>query len=78
MTTVLTNNRKLLVKRDTFKGLCGFEAKKTEYNLPKATPKLLREIKKRILEERQSRNKKIIIVYVFVLVTCVSLLLYLL
>ena len=76
MNIVLKNNRKLLVKRDSFKGLCGHETEKTEYNLPKASPQLLREIKKRMIEERQSRTKKIIAVYALILVTCISLFLY--
>lgn len=77
MAVVLKNNRKLLSKRDTFKGLCGFESEKVEYDLPEASPQLLREIKKRMVKERRSRDVKIVVVCAVVIVTCVSLLLYL-
>ncbi|MBT8244637.1 MAG: hypothetical protein HKP48_07490 [Winogradskyella sp.] len=66
MNTVIENNRKLLPKRDKFKNrLGGYNSnKKTEYNLPKATSKQLRDIKKRMLQERKIWWIKVIVLTV--------------
>lgn len=55
MNITIKNNRKLLPKRDKFKNrLGGYNSKeKTEYNLPTATTKQLRDIRKRMKIERQ-------------------------
>lgn len=55
MITIIRNNRKLLPNRDKFKTrLGGYNSKKkTEYNLPKASEKQLREIRKRIQNENK-------------------------
>ncbi|MFD1063150.1 hypothetical protein ACFQ1Q_07815 [Winogradskyella litorisediminis] len=50
MNTAINNNRKLLPKRDKLKNrLGGYDpTKKTEYNLPKASSKQLRDLRKRL------------------------------
>ena len=63
MNTSLNNNRELLPKRDRFKGIPGgFNSEsKTEYNLPKATSKQLRDIRKQLQAERKSRLAKTVV-----------------
>lgn len=60
---VINFNRKQLPQRLKFVNrLGGYSAdKKTEYNLPKATKKQLRNIRKRLKEERKVRLFKVII-----------------
>lgn len=55
MISTIANNRKLLPNRDRFKTTLGGynKRKRQEYNLPKASEKQLREIRKRI----QTENK---------------------
>ena len=57
MNLTIKNNRKLLLKRDKFKNTLRLRTskceEKTEYNLPKATNKQLRAIRKRMKMERQ-------------------------
>ncbi|SHG61104.1 hypothetical protein [Winogradskyella jejuensis] len=55
MNTIINNNRKLLPNREKFKNrLGGYKPnKKTEYNLPKASAKQLRDIRKRMQAERK-------------------------
>lgn len=55
MNTIINNNKKLLPKRDRFKNrLGGYNPnKKTVYNLPKATSKQLRDIRKKMQQERK-------------------------
>ncbi|MEM9678985.1 MAG: hypothetical protein AAF901_01565 [Bacteroidota bacterium] len=62
MNTIIKNNRNLLPKRDKFKNTLGGYGsdKKTEYNLPKATPKQLNAIRKRLRQEYQIRMLKVI------------------
>ncbi|WP_179005042.1 hypothetical protein [Winogradskyella forsetii] len=62
MITSVRNNLNLLSKRDRMKNrLAGFNSdKKTEYNLPKATTKQLKDIAKRLKEERKIRMLKVI------------------
>ena len=66
MNIAIKNNRKLLSQRDRFKNrLGGYNVdKKTEYNLPNATTKQLKDIKKRLKEERKIRMLKVIILTV--------------
>ncbi len=61
--SVINNNRKLLPQRDMFKNrLGGYGAeKKTQYNLPKATTKQLKEIRKRLKEDRKTRMQKVVL-----------------
>lgn len=61
MNIAIKNNRKLLPQRDRLKNrLSGFSAeKKTQYNLPKATAKQLKAIRKRLKEERKIRMMKV-------------------
>lgn len=58
MNTSVRNNLKLLKKRDKHKlknRLGGYDASKTtEYNFPKASSKQLRDIKKKMKEERRN------------------------
>ena len=78
MNLVLKNNSMMLSGRGKFKKeVTSYAKEKTEYNLPKASPQLLRQIKRKMIEERQSKNKKIILVYALILVTSISLILYL-
>ena len=55
MITILKNNRNMLSKRVKFKRATGSYGgvQKTEYNLPQATTKQLRDIRKRMQAERQ-------------------------
>jgi len=59
---VIDFNRNQLPRRQKFKnGLGGYNSKKKpEYNFPKATPKLLREIRQKLREENQILWIKII------------------
>lgn len=53
MNTSIKNNLKQLKKRDKFKfSLISNSNQKTEYNLPKASEKQLRDIRKRLKKER--------------------------
>lgn len=78
MNTSLNNNRKLLPKRDRFKStLGGFNSEsKTEYNLPKATSKQLRDIRKQLQAERKSRLAKTIVLTAILFVGLVVFLSY--
>lgn len=59
---IAINNRKLLPNRDRLKNrLGGYNSdKKAEYNLPIATTKQLKAIRKRLEEERKIRLIKVI------------------
>lgn len=61
MNTSLKNNRKQIPKRDRFKNrLGGYNSdKKTEYHMPKATSKQLRDIRKRLQSQRKLRMIKV-------------------
>lgn len=79
MNIVLKNNRMLLRKREPFKrSLGGYSDNKTEYNLPQASPQLLRHIKQRMVEERRARYLKILVVLSLLIVTIVTFVTYLL
>ncbi|WP_418638269.1 hypothetical protein [Winogradskyella sp.] len=60
---VINYNRNQLPKREKFKNLLGGykRSRKTEYNLPKASTKQLKEIGKRLKEERKVRMLKVIL-----------------
>jgi len=62
MSTLKSNNRIILDKSTQFrKTLGGYgKNKKPEYNFPKATPKLLREIRQKLRKENQILWIKII------------------
>tara|TARA_R110002049_G_scaffold168115_1_gene334549 strand:- start:199 stop:480 length:282 start_codon:yes stop_codon:yes gene_type:complete len=76
---VINFNRKQLPQRDKFiNRLGGYNPdKKTEYNLPKATAKQLKEIGKRLKEERKVRMFKIILLTVVVLISFICIWAYL-
>ncbi|QXP79990.1 MULTISPECIES: hypothetical protein [Winogradskyella] len=78
MNTVMKNNRKLLPKRDRFKNrLGGYDRNvKTEYNFPKATTKQLKEIGKRLREERKTELIKVVIVSMLLFLVMVCFLYY--
>tara|TARA_Y100000815_G_scaffold106518_1_gene95305 strand:+ start:1492 stop:1773 length:282 start_codon:yes stop_codon:yes gene_type:complete len=61
---VINFNRNQLSQREKFKYTLGGykEGKTTEYNLPKATVKQLKSIRKRLVEERKIRMFKVILV----------------
>ncbi|RZN82812.1 MAG: hypothetical protein EVB11_07335 [Winogradskyella sp.] len=66
MNTSINNNRKQLPNRDRFKNrLGGYNRnEKTEYNLPKANAKQLKDIRRRLKEEQKIRMLKIIVLTV--------------
>lgn len=78
MNTVIKNNRKLLNQRDRFKNRLGGynSSKKTEYNLPKATNKQLRAIKKRMETERKVWWVKVVILTFILFIILISFLVY--
>jgi hypothetical protein len=73
----IRNNKKLLSKR---KGrslsLVTNSNKKTEYNLPKATPKKLEEIKIRLQKENKQRKVKRLVLLGISLTIIISVLIY--
>ena len=73
----IRSNKSLLSKRDRLKNtLSGFRKRKTEYNLPKATPKQLLAIRKRMqLEHKIRRVKQVVLLSVFAL-TMIGVLIY--
>ncbi|WP_339754519.1 hypothetical protein [uncultured Winogradskyella sp.] len=62
MITILKNNDRMMHKRTKFKKTFGGYGKnrKTEYDLPKATPKQLRDIRQKFKEENQLLLLKVI------------------
>ena len=66
MSTSVKNNLKLLLKREKFKHTLGGYSKnrKTEYNLPKATSKQLRDIRRKMHQERKIWWVKVIAITV--------------
>ena len=79
MTIVLKNNSSMLSNREKFqKSIGSYGTQNVEFNLPKASPQLLRNIRERIIEDRKSRNKKIGVVFALVLVSSICFLMYLL
>ena len=80
MNTSIKNNLKLLRKHDKFKFSLvgnGKTCSKTEYNLPKATSKQLRDIRKRLQNDRQIWWLKAILLTLFVFTGIVGLIVYL-
>lgn len=76
---VIKYNRSLLSQRDKFAnrlGGCNTE-KKTEYNLPTATEKQLKEIGKRLKEERKIRMIKVVLLTVILVIGLIYLWVYL-
>ncbi|PSG90754.1 hypothetical protein [Aurantibacter aestuarii] len=62
--SVMKSNRNLIKKHRKKGGLKGhFGLEKTEYNLPKASPKQLSELRNKLKSEKRLRNLKI---YLFV------------
>lgn len=76
MNIAIKNNRKLLPRRDKFKTrLGGYNSKiKTEYNLPKATPKQLRDIRQKLKKENQLLWLKVIGLSTIIILSSVWLL----
>jgi hypothetical protein len=62
MNISIKNNNLMRSKRDKFKRTLGgySKANKTEFNLPEATPQILREIKERLQEERRLTTLKVL------------------
>ncbi|WP_179348087.1 hypothetical protein [Winogradskyella pacifica] len=75
---VINYNRSQLPQRDRFKNvLGGYKSnRKTEYNLPKATTKQLKEIGKRLREERKVRMLKVIVLTFVLLLVFYCVLVY--
>lgn len=77
--TSMKNNRKLLSKRERLKNtLSSSEVKKTEYNLPKASPKTLKRIQEKMVSENKERKQKRLILIGFITVFLISILTYIL
>lgn len=77
MITTLKNNEKMRSKRDKFKKTLGGYGKneKVEYNLPKATPKQLQEIKTRIKRENKIMWIKVVLLSTVIIIALVWVLL---
>ncbi|REE27413.1 hypothetical protein DFQ09_101244 [Winogradskyella pacifica] len=75
---VINYNRSQLPQRDKFKNvLGGYKSdRKTEYNLPKATTKQLKEMGKRLREERKVRMLKVIVLTFVLLLVFYCVLVY--
>lgn len=72
MSTVMKNNRNLLSnhKREKFKnGLTGTWGGKVEYNLPKASPQQLRQIREKMKFENEQLKRKKTIVFLVIVIT---------
>lgn len=80
MNAVIKNNRNLLSnpRREKFKKSIGSYPKiiNLEFGLKTASPRVLRAIKTRLLHERKSRQRKVIIVFSFIVISIISFLLY--
>jgi len=76
MITILRNNQRMLGKRTKFKKILGGYGKnrKTEYNLPKATSKQLRDIRKKMKKENQLFWIKVIGLSTIIIITLVWML----
>lgn len=73
----LKNNRSLVSKRKDRKlSFVSASNKKTEYNLPKATPQKLQEIKLRMQRENRQRRVKQVVVLSLALTSIISALIY--
>ncbi|WP_299111212.1 hypothetical protein [uncultured Winogradskyella sp.] len=75
---VINFNRNQLPQRDRFVNrLGGYNSdKKTEYNLPKATTKQLKEIARRLKEERKIRMIKVVTLTIILFLGLVFTILY--
>ena len=75
---VINFNRNQLSKREKFKYTLGGykEGKTTEYNLPKATVKQLKRIRKRLIEERKIRMFKVVVVTLILFLTLLGTSIY--
>jgi len=73
----LKNNRSQMSKRKDRKlSFVSTSTKKTEYNLPQATPQKLREIKLRMQRENRQRRVKQVVVLSFALMSIISAFIY--
>ena len=66
----LRNNKNLLSVRDRFKNTLVSKAKRPKLLFPKATPKVIEEIRSRLRKENQIRNIKI---YMILFTFCLGL-----
>ena len=75
---VINYNRNQLPQRDRFKTVLGGcnSGRKTEYYLPKASTKQLKEIGRRLREERKVRMLKVIVVTFVLLLVFYCVLVY--
>ncbi|WP_439151421.1 hypothetical protein [Winogradskyella sp.] len=78
MNITIKNNNIMRSKREKFKRTLGGYGKgsKTEYNLPKASAKQLKDIAKRLKEEQQLRMIKVIVVTVILFLGVIILFAY--
>lgn len=75
MIAIIKNNEKMRSSRKKFKKTLGGYGShsKPEYNLPKATPEVLREIRERLKKEQKKRVIKQGVIWTVLLVTVVLL-----
>lgn len=78
MNTAIKNNNLMRTKREKFKKTLGGygKNKKTEYNFPKATTKQLKEIARRLKEERKIRMIKVVALTIILSLGLVYAILY--
>ena len=78
MNIVMKNNRNLLsnAKREKFKNeLGGYSTGvKPEFNLPKASPQLLKAIRDKMIFDNEQRQRKKNIIFAFILIALITLL----
>ena len=78
MNIVMKNNRNLLsnTKREKFKNALGSysEGEKPEFNLPKASPQLLKAIREKMIFDNEQRQRKKNIVFAFIIIALITLL----
>ena len=78
MNATIKNNRNLLrnVKREKFENSLGSysEGEKPEFNLPKASPQLLKAIREKMIFDNEQRQRKKNIVFAFIIIALITLL----
>lgn len=74
MNVILKNNRNLLHKRDRFKNTLSTDNDNPKPIYRKASPQVLRSIRRRMKEENTRRRNKIYFVFAFIMLTLISIL----
>jgi hypothetical protein len=78
MITTLKNNEKMRSKRDKFKRSVGGFSRtgKPEYDFPKATPKMLNDIKDKLRKEHKRRMIKVVVLTIVIFSGLVSAIIF--